>query len=108
MRPITRRRHGPSSQATAPGSRHSPGPGPRMSAPMRSAWAGGPSKALTKGRPVLDRIPESRREALLAGLRATFNTTTIDGLERVGGGLSGSLVYRIVVKGQPYLLRMVM
>ncbi|HTE49686.1 MAG TPA: phosphotransferase [Kofleriaceae bacterium] len=56
---------------------------------------------------MLDLIPEPKREPVLAALRASFDTDVIDHIEPLGGGLSAASVYRVVVVGRPYLLRLV-
>jgi aminoglycoside phosphotransferase (APT) family kinase protein len=52
-------------------------------------------------------IPEAHLPAVTRALRATFNTDTYDEIHQPTGGLSTALVYRIVVRGQPYLLRII-
>ncbi|MCE7983523.1 MAG: hypothetical protein DYG89_20310 [Caldilinea sp. CFX5] len=53
-------------------------------------------------------IPEVKRDAVQRALQATFNTTTIDTLELLAGGLSSALVYKMVINGKPYVLRLMM
>lgn len=53
-------------------------------------------------------IPETKQAAVAQGLRASFGSVALDGLEPVRGGLSSALVYRMTIKGRCYLLRMVM
>jgi len=50
-------------------------------------------------------IPQDKNAAVSRGLLEAFGTTTIDNLSRMTRGLSSDLVFRIVVKGTPYLLR---
>jgi thiamine kinase-like enzyme len=52
-------------------------------------------------------IPDARRPAVAHALRAAFGTTTYDDIRPVSGGLSAALVARIVVGGQPYLMRLI-
>jgi len=53
-------------------------------------------------------IPEEKRAAVDRGLREAFGTTAIDDIRVVTGGHTGALVYRIVVQGCAYLLRIIM
>jgi aminoglycoside phosphotransferase (APT) family kinase protein len=53
-------------------------------------------------------IPESKVEAVQRALQLAFHTTSIDEIKLLTGGLSTALVFRIVVAGKPYLLRIVM
>jgi thiamine kinase-like enzyme len=50
-------------------------------------------------------IPQDKNAAVLHGLRDAFGTTAIDDIRRMTKGLSSDLVFRIVVRGSPYLLR---
>lgn len=50
-------------------------------------------------------IPQDKSAAVARGLQEAFGTTTIDDISRMTRGLSSDLVFRIVVKGSPYLLR---
>lgn len=52
-------------------------------------------------------IPEKKQPAVDRALHAAFGTTTIDHIRAVTGGLSGALIYRLVVRGTPYLLRVI-
>jgi len=54
---------------------------------------------------MLTSIPEPRRDAVRQALQASFGVDAPDSLEKVTSGLSGALVYRAVVSGQPWLLR---
>jgi len=53
-------------------------------------------------------IPEEKRAAVARGLEEAFGTTEIDDIRVVTGGHTGALVYRIVVRGSAYLLRIIM
>jgi aminoglycoside phosphotransferase (APT) family kinase protein len=53
---------------------------------------------------VADLLPRASRDAVAAAVASTF-AAPIEGLSPLGGGLSGSLVYRMVVAGRAYLLR---
>jgi aminoglycoside phosphotransferase (APT) family kinase protein len=53
-------------------------------------------------------IPETKHDAVRRALQAAFNTPVIDSITLLTGGLSSSLVYKIVVNGAPYVLRIVM
>jgi len=50
-------------------------------------------------------IPHEKSAAVFRGLRETFGATTIEDIRRMTQGLSSDLVFRIVVKGSPFLLR---
>jgi aminoglycoside phosphotransferase len=50
-------------------------------------------------------IPQEKTAAVFRGLREAFGTTGIEGIRRMTKGLSSDLVFRIVVKGSPFLLR---
>lgn len=53
-------------------------------------------------------IPEERSAAVDRGLQEAFGTTELDDIRVVTGGHTGALVYRIVVRGVAYLLRIIM
>ncbi len=53
-------------------------------------------------------IPEAKLNAVENALQRTFNTTKLDSISLLTGGLSSALVYKIVVDGKPYVLRLVM
>ncbi len=50
-------------------------------------------------------IPQEKSGAVLRGLDRTFGTTAIENIRAMPKGLSSDLVFRIVVQGSPYLLR---
>ena len=50
-------------------------------------------------------IPQEKSEAVSRGLREAFGTTAIEDICRMAKGLSSDLVFRITVKGSPFLLR---
>lgn len=50
-------------------------------------------------------IPPEKSAAVSRGLSQAFGTTAIDDICRMTGGLSSDLVFRIVVKRSPFLLR---
>jgi thiamine kinase-like enzyme len=50
-------------------------------------------------------IPHEKSAAVSRGLIETFGTTAIEDICRMTEGLSSDLVFRIVVKGSPFLLR---
>lgn len=52
-------------------------------------------------------IPEERLSAVAHALRAAFGTTECDDVRPLSGGLSPALVFRIVVGGRPYLIRLI-
>jgi len=53
-------------------------------------------------------IPESKRAAVEKALSETLGVTVPDEIALLTGGLSTSLVYRIVIRGAPYVLRITM
>jgi aminoglycoside phosphotransferase (APT) family kinase protein len=52
-------------------------------------------------------IPEAHLPAVSRALQSVFGTDAWDEIHQPTGGLSASLVYRIVVRGRPYLLRII-
>jgi hypothetical protein len=50
-------------------------------------------------------IPQEKSAAVFRGLREAFGATAIEDIRRMTGGLSSDLVFRIVVRGSPFLLR---
>ena len=52
-------------------------------------------------------IPEDKRDAVDRALREAFGATHYDAITRVTGGHTNSLVFRIVVGGSPYLLKII-
>src|SRR4051794_6342044 len=53
-------------------------------------------------------IPEEKSAAVNRGLQKAFGTTEIDDIRILTGGHTTALVYRIVVQGLAYLLRIIM
>lgn len=53
-------------------------------------------------------IPEAKKEAVARGLREAFGVTDFEGIERLTAGMSSALVFRIVVEGRAYLLRIIL
>ena len=53
-------------------------------------------------------IPDHKRAAVDRAFTEAFGTATVDELEPLAGGLSTALVMRAVVRGRPYLLRVIM
>jgi hypothetical protein len=53
-------------------------------------------------------IPEIKLAAVEKALQDTFNTTLVESIELLTGGLSSALVYKITVSDQPYVLRVIM
>lgn len=51
-------------------------------------------------------IPGSRLPALEAALLQAFGSDTIDGIEQLSGGLSGSGVYKLTIRHRPYVLKL--
>ncbi len=52
-----------------------------------------------------DSVPEANYEAVACALREAFGTSEVDDIGKMTAGLSKALVFRIVVRGCPYLLR---
>jgi thiamine kinase-like enzyme len=53
-------------------------------------------------------IPESKIEAVERALMTAFGRTDVESIELLTGGLSTALVYKIVVDGKPWVLRIIM
>ncbi|HEY9621524.1 MAG TPA: phosphotransferase [Crinalium sp.] len=53
-------------------------------------------------------IPEEKLETVERALNTTFNTAIVDRAEQLTGGLSTSAVYKIVVHGKPYILKVIL
>jgi aminoglycoside phosphotransferase (APT) family kinase protein len=52
-------------------------------------------------------IPQENSEAVTRGLREAFAVTECEDISRVTGGHTSSLVFRIIVRGSPYLLKII-
>jgi aminoglycoside phosphotransferase (APT) family kinase protein len=52
-------------------------------------------------------IPQEKQPLVARALQQAFGTTEIEDIQQPVGGLSTALVYRIVVKGKSYLLRII-
>lgn len=55
-----------------------------------------------------DLIPQEKMPAVARGLLEAFGVSTFEDVRKVTGGHTTSLVLRIVVRGMPYLLKMIM
>jgi aminoglycoside phosphotransferase len=53
-------------------------------------------------------IPEAAKEPVARALREAFGVTEFEDIRMMTAGLSSALVFRIVLRGWPYLLRIVM
>src|ERR1043166_1308825 len=53
-------------------------------------------------------IPEDKMAAVSRGLLEAFGVTTFDDIQKLTKGHTSALVFRIVVRGRPYLLRIIM
>jgi len=53
-------------------------------------------------------IPQEKSAAVTRGLREAFGVTAFEDIQMLTKGLSSALVFRIVVHGSPYLLRIIM
>ena len=52
-------------------------------------------------------IPETKSDAVVRALRAAFDVSEFEDIQMLTAGLSTALVFRIVVHGHPYLLRII-
>ncbi len=52
-------------------------------------------------------IPEAKKDAVALALREAFGVTGFEDIQRLTAGLSAAHVFRIVVRGSPYLLRVI-
>ena len=52
-------------------------------------------------------VPEEKSEAVTRGLSEAFGVTEVEGISMVKGGHTSSLVFRIIVRGSPYLLKII-
>jgi aminoglycoside phosphotransferase (APT) family kinase protein len=52
-------------------------------------------------------IPEEKKDAVIRGLSQAFGVTEFDDISMLTRGLSSALVFRIVVRRRPYLLRII-
>lgn len=52
-------------------------------------------------------LPDAKHPAVTRALTEAFGVTEVEDMRPLTGGLGPSLVFRIVVRGQPYLLRVV-
>ena len=50
-------------------------------------------------------IPQEKSAAVLRGLREAFGATDIEDIRKMTRGLSSDLVFRVVIQGSPFLLR---
>jgi aminoglycoside phosphotransferase (APT) family kinase protein len=55
-----------------------------------------------------DMIPEEKCPAVIRGLREAFGVTEFEDIRRITKGRTSALVFRIVVGGAPFLLRIIM
>jgi aminoglycoside phosphotransferase (APT) family kinase protein len=53
-------------------------------------------------------IPEARKAAVERALQAAFGVSEFEDIQQLTEGLSSALIFRIVVQGRPYLLRVIM
>ena len=52
-------------------------------------------------------IPQEKSAAVTRGLREAFGVTEFEDIQMLTRGLSSALVFRMVVRGSPYLLRII-
>lgn len=55
----------------------------------------------------MNTIPETKLEAVKKALQEAFGVSEFEDIKEMTAGLSSALVYRIVVQGNPYLLRII-
>jgi aminoglycoside phosphotransferase len=53
-------------------------------------------------------IPQEKSAAVIRGLRGAFGVTAFEDIRQITKGQTTALVFRIVVQGRPYLLRIIM
>ncbi len=53
-------------------------------------------------------IPQEKSAAVTRGLREAFGVTDFEDICRLTGGHTSALVFRILVRGRPFLLRIIM
>ena len=53
-------------------------------------------------------IPEEKKDAVARALRDAFGVTEFEDIRKLTGGLTSSLVFRIVARGSPYVLKIIM
>ena len=53
-------------------------------------------------------LPATKLNAVERALQSAFQTTEVDSIALLNGGLSSALVYKLVVVGKAYVLRLVM
>lgn len=53
-------------------------------------------------------IPQEKSAAVTRGLREAFGVTEFEDIHKMTKGHTSALVFRIVVEGRPYLLRIIM
>jgi aminoglycoside phosphotransferase (APT) family kinase protein len=54
-----------------------------------------------------EEIPQEKIEAVTRGLREAFGVTEFEDISRITRGQTPSLVFRIIVRGSPYLLKII-
>jgi hypothetical protein len=52
-------------------------------------------------------IPQEKSAAVTRGLREAFGVTEFEDIARITGGHTSSLVFRVIVRGSPYLLKII-
>lgn len=53
-------------------------------------------------------IPENKQPAVKKALQTAFGTDELESLQQITIGLSSALIFKIIVHGKPYLLRVIM
>ena len=52
-------------------------------------------------------IPQEKSEVVTRGLREAFGVAQFEDISKMTGGFTSSLVFRIIVRGSPYLLKII-
>lgn len=52
-------------------------------------------------------VPEEKKSAVERALRESFGVASFEDIQKLTTGLSSALVFRIIVRGRPYLLRVI-
>ncbi|HXP48836.1 MAG TPA: phosphotransferase [Bacteroidia bacterium] len=52
-------------------------------------------------------IPETKKEAVIRALQGAFGVSEFEDIKALTAGLSSALVFRMVVKGRPYLMKII-
>src|SRR5581483_8242736 len=64
--------------------------------------------SIFSSRTITDVIPDDKRAPVTRALSEAFGVTDFEDIARMTKGLSSDLIFRIVVRGTPHLLRIMM